>query len=179
VASKWWGEFTCSPRASDLLHHTRTNTNTRKGHMNTRIPDPFGTPVPDDEPETRKQDQLTQWADKPGKDNARDAASYLGMFKKQKNAQRIIDELLQKPIVYFKAKDILRASRLPPLPPDDPHVAAALQLINAGQTLDPVYLLRGKLKGDVQVTVLDGYHRISAAYNIDQSTDVACQIARP
>jgi hypothetical protein len=147
--------------------------------MNTRIPDPFGTPVPEDDLETRGQDQLTKWADKPGKDNARDAASYLGMFKKQKNAQRIIDELLQKPIVFFKAKDILRAARLTPLPPDDPHVKDALTLIANGIQLDPVYLLRGKLKGDVQVTVLDGYHRISAAYNIDQSTDVACQIARP
>ena len=143
-----------------------------------RFADPFGTPPPEDELETRDQNQLTQWETSADKDNAKDATEYLGMFKKKKNAARIIDDLKNGKLVTFKAKDILRAAQLPPQPQDNAHVQIALQLINNGVPLTPVYLLRGKLKQGVPVTIADGYHRVSAAFWVDPSTDCAAYIAR-
>jgi hypothetical protein len=145
-----------------------------------RLNDPFGTPVPDnDEQEQRYKTQLVQWETTADKDNAQDASNYLGMFKKQKNADRIIDDLKNTNLVNFKAKDILRAAGLQPQPKDDAHVQVALQLIANGTPLTPVYLLRGKLKHGIPVTIADGYHRISAAFWTDPSTDVSAYIARP
>ena len=101
------------------------------------------------------------------------------MFKKSKNAGRIVDDLKNGKLVTFKAKDILRAAQLPPQPQDNAHVMAALKLINNGIPLTPVYLLRGKLKSGTPVVIADGYHRISAAFWTDPSTDCAAYIARP
>ena len=144
-----------------------------------RLPDPFGTPPPEEELQHRDKNQLTQWETTADQDNARDATEYLGMFKKSKNAGRIVDDLKNGKLVTFKAKDILRAAQLPPQPQDNAHVMAALKLINNGIPLTPVYLLRGKLKSGTPVVIADGYHRISAAFWTDPSTDCAAYIARP
>lgn len=142
-----------------------------------RLPDPFGTPPPEDVLETRGV--MVYWETVANKDNARDASRYLAMYKTQKNADRIVDDLKAGALVTFKAKDILRASCLPPVQLDNQHVQAALQLIADGVPLTPVYLLRGKLKGGVPVVIVDGYHRVSAAYYTDPSADVSAYIARP
>ena len=152
---------------------------TKTTRTDMRIPDPFGTPPPEDALETRGQDQLVLWDASADKDNARDASEYLGMFKTKKNADRIIDDLKNGKTTTFKAKDILRAAQLPPVPIDNEHVKQALALIAAGTPLTPVYLLRGKLKSGVPVTIADGYHRVSAAYWTSPSTDVAAFIERP
>ena len=144
-----------------------------------RLEDPFGTPPPEDNLEHRDANQLVQWETSADKDNAQDAASYLGMFKKKKNADRIVDDLIAGDLTNFKAKDILRAACLPPQPQDNSHVQVALKLIAAGIPLTPVYLLRGKLKSGTPVVIADGYHRISAAFWTDPSTDVSAYIARP
>ena len=144
-----------------------------------RLPDPFGTPPPEDELETRGVGQIVFWETTADKDNARDASRYLAMYKTQKNADRIVDDLKAGALVTFKAKDILRAACLPPVALDNQHVQAALGLIADGVPLTPVYLLRGKLKGGVPVCIVDGYHRISAAYYTDPSADVSAYIARP
>ena len=144
-----------------------------------RIPDPFGTPPPEDALETRATGPTVLWETSADKDNARDASEFLGMYKKKKNADRIIDDLIAGDLTTFKAKDILRAACLPPQPLDNAHVQVAMQLIAAGIPLTPVYLLRGKLKGGVPVIIADGYHRISAAFWTSPSTDCSAYIARP
>ena len=141
-----------------------------------RLNDPFKTPI-EDEPETRSRP--INWAADPGPDNANDAANFLAMYKKQKNSDRIVADLIASPVVTFKAKDILRASGLPALPKDNAHVQLALQLIANGQILDSVYLLRGKLTQGIPVTIVDGYHRVSAAWHTDPSSEVDAHIARP
>lgn len=144
-----------------------------------RLPDPFGTPPPEDTLETRGAGQLVLWETSADKDNARDATEFLGMYKKKKNAGRIVDDLIASELTTFKAKDILRAAGLPPQPLDNAHVQVAMQLIAAGIPLTPVYLLRGKLKSGVPVVIADGYHRISAAFWTSPSTDCSAYIARP
>ena len=52
--------------------------------------------------------------------------------------QRIVAALKKAPIVYKKAKDLLRASRLALLPTDNAHVAADLKKIKKGKQLSPI-----------------------------------------
>jgi hypothetical protein len=70
----------------------------------------------------------------------------------------------------FKAKDILRASGLDLLPTTDEEVAEKLKKIKAGEPINPVLLVRDKHK----LYIADGYHRVCAAYHIDEASDVAC-----
>ena len=142
-----------------------------------RLNDPFNTPIEDDEPELRSRP--IEWAADPGDDNAKDAMNFLGLYKTKKNAARIVDDLINAPLVTFKAKDILRSAGLPALPKDNAHVQLALQLIANGQILNSVYLLRGKLTKGIPVVIVDGYHRISAAWWTDPSSEVDAHIARP
>ena len=75
-----------------------------------------------------------------------------------------------------KAKDLLRASRLPVLPPENVHVARDLKKVNQGKGLSPVLLVRGHLPSEVALTVADGYHRICASYHLDEDADIPCRI---
>ena len=71
----------------------------------------------------------------------------------------------------FAAKDILRAAELVCLPADNEGVAAKLAKIREGKELAPVQLVRLK-RGPL--IVADGYHRVSAAHLLDESTPVPC-----
>lgn len=142
-----------------------------------RLNDPFNTPIEDDGAfETRRH--FVTWTDKPDDDNARDTLDYLGMITGKKNGKRIVDDLVNGKSSVFKAKDILRASLLAPLPREDTHVKVALQLIAEGKALQPVYLIRGRIKNGVPLVIVDGYHRISAAFHTDPGTDISAFITR-
>lgn len=73
---------------------------------------------------------------------------------------------------HFAAKDILRASGLPLLAPDDPEVAGDLRKVRAGDKLSPVLLVYGE-----PLWVADGYHRVCASYHLDEKAPVPCRIA--
>ena len=135
-----------------------------------RLTDPFATPIEDDDIETRAA--AIAWTDDAGKDNSDDARNYLGLITGKKNAQRIVDNLDASKLTSFKAKDILRAAGLDPLPASDVRVQLALQLIAAGTPLAPVYLVRGKMGRGIPLTIADGYHRTSAAWSIEPGTDI-------
>lgn len=77
---------------------------------------------------------------------------------------------------YFKAKDLLRASRLALLPVDNPHVASDLKKIKKGESLSPVLLVHGDLALGLALQIADGYHRVCASYHTDENTDVPCRI---
>jgi len=84
--------------------------------------------------------------------------------------------LKKAPIVYKKAKDLLRASRLALLPVDNPHVAADLTKIKKGKQLSPILVVRGDLTNDVALQIADGYHRVCASYHTDENTDIPVKI---
>ncbi len=71
----------------------------------------------------------------------------------------------------FAAKDILRAAELVCLPADNEGVSAKLAKIRDGKALAPVMLVRLKRR---PLIVADGYHRVSAAHLLDESTPVRC-----
>src|SRR5882724_5735483 len=106
------------------------------------------------------------WKEQPDQHDYPAAAAYLSLLTDQETVQQIETALRAAPLAYGKAKDILRASRLPLLPIDNHHVAADVAKAKAGKSLSPVLLLRGELRHDVALQIADGYHRVCASYHL-------------
>jgi len=116
-----------------------------------------------------------QWSRKPEPHDYPAAVAFLTLLTDQAEADALIAALATQPIVLHKAKDLLRAARLPLLPSDDPYVAADLKKVRKGIKLSPVLLVRGTLHG-VPLHIADGYHRVCASYHVGEDTDVSAQI---
>ena len=115
------------------------------------------------------------WSHEPEVHDYPAAAAYLSLITDPSTAERLASELAAQPIVFHKAKDILRASRLPLLPSDDPYVAKDLKRVRKGKNLSPVLLVQGTLDG-TPLQIADGYHRVCASYHLSEDTDVSAQI---
>jgi hypothetical protein len=122
--------------------------------------------------------KVTQnWADKPDPGDFPAAADYLSLLMPDAIAKRLVGRLRTAPIARRKAKDLLRASRLPVLPPENFHVAKDVKKVNAGKKLSPVLLVRGRVgQAEIPLTIADGYHRICASYHLDENADIPCRI---
>jgi len=117
------------------------------------------------------------WKEEPDEHDYPAAGDYLGLLMDEGEVASAVHALGAAAITHKKAKDLLRASRLELLPADSPAVARDLDKVRRGQLLSPVLLLRGRLGGDVPLTVADGYHRVCASYHIDEDADIPCRIA--
>jgi hypothetical protein len=116
-----------------------------------------------------------RWSHEPEAHDYPAAAAYLSLITDPATAENLASELATQPIVFHKAKDILRASRLPLLPSGDPYVAKDLKRVRKGKKLSPVLLVRGTLDG-TPLQIADGYHRVCASYHLSEDTDVSAQI---
>lgn len=116
-----------------------------------------------------------RWSGEPEPHDYPAAVSFLTLITDPIHASRIAESLADQPVVFHKAKDILRAARLPLLPADDPYVAKDLDRVRKGKTLSPVLLIRGTLSGSPLI-IADGYHRVCASYHVSEDTDVSAQI---
>ena len=105
------------------------------------------------------------------------AADYLSLLVAETVSASIVAQLHAATTVTRKAKDLMRASRLPLLPTDNPHVAKDLKRVANGELLSPVLLVRGRAASNVSLLVADGYHRICASYHLDEDADIPCRIA--
>jgi hypothetical protein len=105
------------------------------------------------------------------------AASYLSLVATSTLVSNLIVQLKTAPIEQYKAKDILRASGLPLLAQDDPHVAADLAKVKINNALSPVLLIRGNLGHAIALQIADGYHRVCASYHLGETTDIPCRVA--
>jgi hypothetical protein len=120
------------------------------------------------------------WAEKPDDQDYPAAEDYLSLLMPPAAAKRLVGRLRAAPVAHRKAKDLLRASRLAVLPPENFHVAKDLKKVRAGKKLSPVLLVRGRIgEGEVPLTVADGYHRICASYHLDEDADIPCRIVEP
>ena len=117
------------------------------------------------------------WKQAPDQHDYPAAEDYLSLVTSPAEAKRLARRLRVAPIVHRKAKDLLRASRLPVLAPDNFHVAKDLKKVAAGGLLSPVLLVRGMLRADMPLIVADGYHRICASYHLDEDADIPCRVA--
>ena len=116
------------------------------------------------------------WKSQPEQHDYPAAADYLELLLPPSHVQRIVAALDEAETVHKKAKDLNRASGLPILPPDNPHVAEDLKKVSKGEKLSPVLLVRGALRQGIPLTVADGYHRICASYHLDENADIPCRI---
>jgi len=119
------------------------------------------------------------WESRPTGDDLEAARTYLEMVLEDRTVSRIVASLRQASTIMLKAKDVLRASNLPLLEKDDPHVAQDLKRIEKRKKLSPVLLLRGDAMAGIPMTIADGYHRICASYHWDESCPVACRLVAP
>jgi hypothetical protein len=106
----------------------------------------------------------------PEQHDYRAAEDYLRLVLTHKHAEHAMQELRHAKHTHtWKAKDILRAADLQPLPADNEGVAAKLAKVREGRPLSPVLLVQ---REDGPLIVADGYHRVSAAHLIDESATV-------
>ncbi|MBV9312635.1 MAG: hypothetical protein JO100_02610 [Pseudonocardia sp.] len=117
------------------------------------------------------------WRAEPDAHDYPAAASYLSLLSRPEVVDEIVARLQAASKSSFKAKDILRASGLPLLPVDNPHVANDLKKVKNNQDLSPILLVRGDLTRGLALQVADGYHRVCASYHTDENTDLPCRIA--
>jgi hypothetical protein len=98
------------------------------------------------------------------------AQKYLELVLSDEEVKHAMHELRRAKHTHeWKAKDILRAADLEPLPADNEGVAAKLAKIRAGEPLAPVLLVQ---REDAPLIIADGYHRVSAAHLLDESSEV-------
>ena len=116
------------------------------------------------------------WKELPDDHDYPAAEDYLSLITSEAAAKKLARRLRTVPIVHRKAKDLLRASGLPLLAPDNFHVSKDLKKVAAGRLLSPVLLVRGTLRPEIPLIVADGYHRICASYHLDQDTDIPCHL---
>ena len=102
------------------------------------------------------------------------AASYLRLVFTDARVASVIAALRAAPISSFLAKDILRASQLPLLTAGNSHVDKDIRKIAAGTGLSPLLLVRDESLR--KVIVADGYHRLCAAFAVDEDMVVPCQL---
>ena len=98
-------------------------------------------------------------------------AAYFG------DVRGILAILKSRQVVWYEAKDILRASGLPLLDKDNEHVQKDLKKIADRQRLSPILLVQGDWKQRTPLIVADGYHRICASWYADENTEVPAKIA--
>ncbi len=116
------------------------------------------------------------WKDEPDEHDYPAAEDYLSLIMSPARARQVVSRLRKIPLVRRKAKDLLRASRLPVLTGENFHVASDLKKVTEGKKLSPVLLVRGHLTSDVALTVADGYHRICASYHLNEDAPIPCRI---
>jgi hypothetical protein len=115
---------------------------------------------------------VEHWKNEPEEQDYPAAESYLSLLLDPAAAAKLV-KALQKAdqLAHYKAKDILRASRLPLLPEDNKHVASDLRKVAEGKKLSPVLLVRGE-----PLQIADGYHRVCASYHLNENADIPCRI---
>ena len=117
------------------------------------------------------------WKAEPDAHDYPAAACYLSLVATADLVRKTVKELKEAPLDHFKAKDILRSSRLSLLPADDQHVQADIAKVTAGDHLSPVLLVRGALTRGFPLQIADGYHRVCASYHLGENNDIPCRIA--
>ncbi len=116
------------------------------------------------------------WTDAPDAHDYPAAEDYLSLLTPPEVAHKLAQRLQSAQLQHRKAKDLLRASRLPVLDPTNVHVAKDLAKVKKGIPLSPVLLVRGELVAGINLTVADGYHRICASHHLNEDADIPCRV---
>jgi hypothetical protein len=104
------------------------------------------------------------------------AQRFLALIFADAKAKKLLAALHKAENVEYATKDLLRASHLPLLPRDEPHVDEDLKRIHKSQPLAPLLLIRGDMSKGIPLIVADGYHRICAICYFDESASIPCRV---
>ncbi len=118
-----------------------------------------------------------RWLSAPEDHDFPAAAAYLALIATPAVVDTLVTALRAGDVTHQKAKDILRASRLPLLDTTNVHVRSDLAKVSAGKPLSPVLLVRGDARAGLPTQIADGYHRVCASYHTDENTDIPVVIA--
>ena len=112
------------------------------------------------------------WRKDAAEKNIHNAEEYMRLTFSKSDVEEAVKKFNEHKdhIEFFKAKDILRSSELELLPASDEEVKEKLERMKKGEEIHPVLLVRDKHK----LYIADGYHRVCAAYHLDEAEDVAC-----
>jgi hypothetical protein len=116
------------------------------------------------------------WKPEPDEHDYPAAADYLSLILPDTTVKATVAKMRSTALTHRKAKDLLRASRLPALAPDNYHVAKDLKKVASGQSLSPVLLVRGDLGTGAPLTIADGYHRVCASHHLNEDDDIPCRL---
>jgi hypothetical protein len=116
------------------------------------------------------------WKPTPEEHDYPAAASYLSMVAPKDQVERLVSDLRSAQSVTGKAKDLLRASTLPLLGRENPHVARDMEKIHQGIALSPLLAIRGDVASGLPLVIADGYHRLCASYLSDEDAAVQYRI---
>ena len=114
----------------------------------------------------------TRWNDRPARKDYTAALNYLTLQFPTAMARSLVKKAHGVKPTEHIAKDILRASNLPLLPPEERHVAENLKRIHKGKALSPIILIQGDLARARPFVIADGYHRLCASCHADEDSPV-------
>ncbi len=125
---------------------------------------------------TKRTTPTVSWLEAPQPHDFPAAAAYVALLASDAQVTALVTALESSGTTHYKAKDLLRASRLPLLDIKNVHVVSDLAKIAAGQPLSPILLVRGDLLSGRPLQIADGYHRVCASYYTDENTDIPCRL---
>ena len=106
------------------------------------------------------------WLAEPEDKDYAAAQSFLGMLIRPASLEEVIEQLRDAPVGHWAAKDILRAADLPALKPkQSAEVAEKLGKVKRSIPISPILTIGGLRES---LVIADGYHRVSAAYRVDE-----------
>lgn len=104
------------------------------------------------------------------------AANYLNLLAPPGIVDATVAGLRGGILVSQAAKDLMRATGLSLLGENNTHVQKDLQKIRVGKALSPILLVRGDGLIGSPAQIADGYHRVCAAYRLDEDTVIPCVV---
>jgi hypothetical protein len=106
------------------------------------------------------------WLAEPEDKDYAAAQSFLSMLIRPASLTEVIGQLRDAPVGHWAAKDILRAADLPALrPKQSAEVAEKLGKVKRSIPISPILTIGGLRES---LVIADGYHRVSAAYRVDE-----------
>lgn len=121
--------------------------------------------------------QKPAWKKQPEQADYAAAADFLSLLFRRSRVRSLVQALRNARITQRSAKDLLRASGLPLLPPDEASVKSDLRKIAKGKPMSPILLLCGDMSRGCPLIVADGYHRICAVCHYDEFSPISTKIA--
>lgn len=122
-----------------------------------------------------KKTQKIKWLNAPEEHDYPAAQEYLSLVFDDDDAKRLIWQLKESKIVWYKAKDVFRASKLSLLGVSNSHVKRNCKKIKNGDKMSPILLV---IDSEFRNTIIaDGYHRMCGVYHYDEDALIPCKKA--